>query len=77
MTQIVVDSLLAGRLHDLSQTVELCDQAGCVLGRFVPSADARQFEPVTPDVTESDLEKRKGSNDWYTTDEVLKQLENL
>jgi hypothetical protein len=78
MTQIRLDASLAGKLHVLSQPVELCDPTGRVLGRFVPRIDLSDWEPISPDVTEEELDRRaRSGGKRYTTDEVLAYLEQL
>lgn len=78
MTQIRLDSNLASKLHDLEQIVELCDPSGRVLGRFVPIVDPSDWEPVSPEVSEEELDRRAGSSGKrYTTAEVLEHLERL
>lgn len=63
--------------------LELCDESGRVLGRFVPKddmsdvVDMSDWEPVTPDVSEEELDRREQSTEWYTTEQVLDHLRNL
>jgi len=78
MTQIILDASVSSQLHSLTHAVELCDPAGQVLGRFVPLIDLSEWEPLSPDVSEEELERRAKSNEKrYTTAEVLAQLEKL
>ena len=78
MTQIILDASVSSKLNDLTQPVELCDPSGRVLGRFVPLIDMTDWEPLSPDVSEEELERRVRSNEKrYTTAEVLAHLENL
>jgi hypothetical protein len=35
------------------------------------------WEPVSPEVSEEELDRRAKSNDWYTTEEVLAHLKKL
>jgi hypothetical protein len=78
MTRIILDANLASRLHELSETVELCDPSGRVLGRFVPVVDMSQWEPMSPDVSDEELDRREESSERrYTTAEVLAHLEKL
>lgn len=76
MSRMTLDSDLAGRLREVNHTIELCDPSGSVLGRFVPAADLSQWEAVTPDVTEEELDRRERSGEKrYSTAEVLDRLE--
>jgi hypothetical protein len=78
MTQIMLDATVAKKLHELQRVAELCDPSGQVLGRFVPLIDLSEWEPVTPEISEEELDRRLNSNEKrYTTEEVLKHLENL
>ena len=77
MTQITLDATLSGTLHSLGQAVELCDPSGKVLGRFVPLIDLSEWEPVTPEAGEEELDRREQSTEWYSTEEVLAHLKNL
>jgi hypothetical protein len=78
MTQIILDANLSSQLQKVSHSVELCDPAGRVLGRFVPLIDLSEWEPLRPDITEEELDRRTKSNSKrYTTAEVLAHLEKL
>jgi hypothetical protein len=39
MIRITLDASSAGKLHGLTQVVELCDPSGRVLGQFIPAVD--------------------------------------
>ena len=78
MIKVTVDDLLRTRLHNLTEPLELCDEAGRVLGRFVPLIDPSEWEPVSPAASEAELDRREQANEKrYTTAEVLAYLENL
>jgi hypothetical protein len=78
MTQITLDPELAKRLHDLTEAVEPCDPSGGVLGRFVPAMDPDPWEPVSPDISEDELERRcRTDAKRHSTVEVLSHLERL
>ncbi|HZV04721.1 MAG TPA: hypothetical protein VE999_06530 [Gemmataceae bacterium] len=78
MTQIILDASVSGQLHNLTQPVELCDPSGRVLGEFVPRIDMSEWEPISPDISEEELDRRAKSNQKrYTTAEVLAHLEKL
>jgi len=50
MTQIILDSHTISQLNALTHPVEVCDPAGRVVGKFVPTAsedfDPREFYPL-------------------------------
>lgn len=78
MTQIILDADAVSKLNGVVQPVELCDPSGRVLGQFVPRIDMSEWEPITPDVSEEELDRREKSNEKrYTTAEVLAYLEKL
>lgn len=76
MTQIVLDATLRGKLQGLSQPLELCDESGRVLARVIPVPDPSQYEPVEPELSTDELERRRQEPE-YTTAEVLAYLEQL
>jgi hypothetical protein len=78
MTQIVVDDVLLSKLHNISRPLELCDKSGRVLGRVFPALDLTQYEPLEPQVSEEELDRREKANEKrYITAEVLTHLEKL
>jgi hypothetical protein len=78
MNQIILDTNVSNQLHELTQPAELCDPSGRVLGRFVPLIDMSEWEPISPDISEQELDRRAQSNEKrYTTAEVLAHLEKL
>jgi hypothetical protein len=78
MAQITIDPALASKLHGLSEVVELCDPSGCVLGHFIPLVDVSEWEPVSPDVSAEELDRRFRSQEKrFGTAEVLAHLERL
>jgi hypothetical protein len=78
MTRIILDATLASKLHDLGQVAELCDPAGRVVGKFIPLIDLSKWKPLSPDVSEEELDRIEQSNEkCYSTAEVLEHLRNL
>jgi hypothetical protein len=59
MTQIILDPNTIRQLDALTQSVEVCDPAGRVVGKFVPNAaedfDPREFYPLI-DITMADAD---------------------
>lgn len=74
MAQILIDPQLQKQLQALTETVELCDEQGRIIGRFVPQIDQGVYIPLTPQVSEDELRRREDSTDWFTTAEVLDHL---
>jgi hypothetical protein len=78
MNQITLDPTLSKQLHGLAQVVELCDPSGHVLGRFVPVIDLAEWEPLSPEVSEDELDRRAQSKEKrFSTADVLAHLETL
>jgi hypothetical protein len=77
VTQIKLDADLSRKLREMSSAVELCDPSGRVLGQFVPIVDMSEWEAVTPEASEEELDRREKSDVWYTTEQVLAHLQKL
>jgi hypothetical protein len=77
MTRIILDASVSSKLSNLIEAVEICDPYGRVLGRFIPRIDMSEWEPVSPDVSEEELDRREQSEEWYTTEQVLAHLKSL
>jgi hypothetical protein len=75
MTKLVVDANLRGQLRDFREALELCDETGRVLGRLIPATDPSQWEPLTPEASDEELDRRDQEEESYSTAEVLAQLE--
>jgi hypothetical protein len=78
MTRVIIDATLLGKLHNLVQPLELCDESGRVMGQFTPQLDLSNYEPLEPQVSDEELLRRSRSDEkTYTTAEVLAYLEKL
>ena len=77
MTKITLDENWSSKLHELTDDAELCDPSGRVLGHFIPYVDMSEWEPISPEASEEELELREQSSEWYTSEEVLAHLEKL
>jgi hypothetical protein len=78
MTRIILDATLREKLHNLTQPLELCDEAGQVLGRVFPTLDLSEYQPWEPSFSEEELQRQEQANEKrYTTAEVLAHLEKL
>jgi hypothetical protein len=78
MTRVIVDAELLKKLHNLTEPLELADESGCVLAKVLPAAfDPSEWERWEPEWDEEELRRREQSEEWYTTAEVLRHLENL
>ena len=78
MNRVVLDASLRTKLKDLTRPLEICDEAGHVLGRFIPTPDPSLYEGLEPRISRDEMERRKRSTGpTYTTAEVLQHLEGL
>jgi len=78
MTRIFVDETLRAKLNNLSEPLELCDQAGKVIGRVFPSRDLPEYEAWEPSFTEEELQRQEQANEKrYSTADVLAHLAKL
>jgi hypothetical protein len=77
MTELVLPENVAAQLQGIANVVNLCDASGKKLGCFVPAVDLSEYEILGPEPTEEELRQAEMSNDWFTTDEVLRRLEKL
>ena len=78
MTPVVIDAAMMSKLHQLAQPLELQDASGRVLARVFPAIDPSEYEPLVPQVSEAELDRREQANEKrFTTVEVLAHLEKL
>lgn len=76
MTRIVLDANLRATFMGFAKPLELCDEAGHVVGTFLPKIDYAAVERARPPLTDEELDRRNQSP-AYTTAEVLARLETL
>ena len=74
MTRITLDASSSSQLHGVVRPVELCDPSGKVLGRFVPLIDLSEWEPLSPDISEEELDRRANSKERRYTLSLKKAL---
>jgi hypothetical protein len=81
MVRITVDDELRKKFLDFSDDIELCDESGRVLARFqrsTPWSDPDQWEPITPEVSQEEIERRfAAGGPTFTTAQVIEMLSNL
>jgi hypothetical protein len=76
MIKVIVDFVLRSKLGDLKQPLELCDESGRILARLIPAPEPSLFEPVEPQLSAEELQRRRAEPDVSTAD-VLAYLEHL
>jgi hypothetical protein len=77
MTRIVINAEIRKLLHNLSEPVELCDDAGRVVARVTPTVDLSEWDVAEPEDDEAELQRRERETESFTTDEVMSYLEKL
>jgi len=78
MTRIIIDANLERKLHALSEVAEIIGESGRTLGRFVPAVTSVQYEPLEPQISKQELQRRKQANEKRcTTAEVLAYLDSF
>lgn len=78
MTQLTLDENLARQFDNVGEVIELRDPEGRILGHFVPVSAPGEWETVSPDVSEAELDRRERAGETrFTTAEVLAHLEKL
>jgi hypothetical protein len=78
MTRIKIDAELKKKLLYFQSPIELCNEAGQVIARVIPSTpfnDPDNWEELTPPISDEELERRINSDEpTLTTQELLDQL---
>lgn len=74
MSRVILDAELRARLLNLTQPIDLCDESGKVVGRFIPLNPASRYDE--PPLSEEEWRRRELEPD-YSTAEVIARLEEL
>ena len=77
MRRIPYDAVLREKLPNLSEPLEICDEAGKVLAKVNPVFNPDDYEPWEPQITKEELDRRMQNAVWLTTEEALAYLEKL
>lgn len=79
MTRVIADDDLKSRLKDFSESLEICDESGLVLGFFYPMAvhDRAVYDWADSQFTDEELELARKDPVRYTTAEILEHLKSL
>jgi hypothetical protein len=78
MTRIVLDPETQEKLHNLTEPLELRDEAGRVLAHLTPAMSSSLNETTEPRISNDELLRRKlNKGKTSTTAEVLAYLETL
>jgi hypothetical protein len=77
MTRVVLDDATLAQLVHVTQTVDLCDGKGRVVGHFVPLTGAARYVGREPDITEEELRRREHEGGGRPLAEIMRDLEKL
>jgi hypothetical protein len=80
MTRVTIDANLRKVLLDFSKPLELCDESGFVLGKFIPAKPditEDDWRDLTPDLTDEELEKEIDSGECYSTQELIDEIKRM
>jgi hypothetical protein len=77
MSEFVLPDPVAAQLQGLGHPVPLFNASGKKVGTFVPEIDLSQYEIVDPELTDEQRRRVEQSTEWFSTDQVLRHLENL
>lgn len=77
MVQVRLDSETCRQLGSVSQTVELCDTEGRVIGFFLPESGPHGLPPAGLEIPLSveEVQRRRQARSGRTLDEILRGLE--
>lgn len=77
MIRIQLDQSWRERLLGLDKAIEFCDDAGNVLGQFLPSDELRIQEARRRllEVTDEELDLIRDEEEEYSLDEIIQKLE--
>ncbi len=75
MTKVVLDQATLAKLARNRNRVEVCDEAGSVVGYFTPLDDRSLYESVQPPISEEELRRREQHLRGRPLSEILRDLE--
>ncbi len=76
MSRVVLDALLRSKLNGLREQVELCDESGMTLGRFLPESLYREMLVAwsKAHLSEEELQRRRQEPRGRTLAEIWQHL---
>jgi hypothetical protein len=78
MTRVTVDAATAEKLHGFIEPLEICDEAGNVLGHYAPDEKSPAFREwlrnLDHGLTEEEYQRRVSSRTGISTDELVARL---
>lgn len=78
MSAVVIDAATRDKLLAAgSLVVEVLDETGAVVGKFVRQQRAEDFEPIDVPFTDEEIERHKRESPRYTAEQVEERLRRL
>lgn len=77
MIRIVIDDPTLAKLGGLDEPVELCDTSGRVVGYVTPSDSRSHYANLKSPHSDEELRQRAQEQETFSTEEVLRHLEQL
>ena len=77
MTRVTLDSETVAKLHNLQENLEVCDEAGRLLGYFVPTEDKAMYANVDAQVSEAELDRREAEEVGRPLAEIIQDLKEM
>jgi hypothetical protein len=75
MSQILIDGMLAEKLQNLIEPVQLVDQSGQVRGVYVPEVDPTRWEDLQPQISDEELARRMSKDGGRPLSAIWDDLE--
>jgi hypothetical protein len=75
MSKMILDSATANKFREINEHVEVRDEAGELIGYFVPRLDRRLYESVEIPISDEELRRRAQKRGGRTLAEILADLE--
>jgi len=76
MNKVIIDRATHAKLADLTESAEIQDETGRILGYYTPAHDRSLYEAVEPPISEEELDRREQEGGGRTLAEILSDLED-
>ena len=77
MTRITIDPSTAARLKDVREMVELRDEAGRIVGHFLPGPPRDADGKIIVPISEEELDRRSNEKGGRPLKDILNDLSKL
>jgi hypothetical protein len=75
MDRFIIPDAVVADLARLENGAQLFDAAGHAVGYYVPIVNPSLYQEVGPDLSSDELRIIEQSDEWYSTDDVLRRFE--